>query len=163
MKNRLVVLLVGLFATTFGMVAAIAPAEAATKLSQSAAASQFSGAGVTWSSSGGCTTRSNSTCTSFEQINQSTVSGGITLKQASGCSVNITGGTEVGHASGTYSHYNGYKIDITHRTCVDGYIHNTFTRIADRGDGAAQWRAGSGNIYADEGSHWGITYFTCGC
>jgi hypothetical protein len=50
------------------------------------------------------------------------VSGIITLKNASGCSINITGGTETGHASGTYSHWNG-----------------------------------------DEGSHWDITYYTCGC
>jgi len=133
------------------------------KLTQSQAASQLSAAGVTWSSSGGCTTRSNSTCTSFEQINDSTVQGVKTLKSASGCSINITGGTEVGHASGTYSHYNGYKVDITHRTCVDGYIHSAFTRIANRGDGAPQWKAGSGNIYADEGSHWDITYYSCGC
>ena len=117
MKNRIVVLLVSLFVTAIGVVAVSAPASAVTKLSQSSAASQFSGAG----------------------------------------------GTEVGHASGTYSHYNGYKIDITHGTCVDGYIHNSFTRIANRGDGAAQWKAGSGNIYADEGSHWDITYYTCGC
>ncbi|MEP7020234.1 MAG: hypothetical protein ABI808_06255 [Pseudonocardiales bacterium] len=163
MKNRIIVLLVGFFASALGLFALSAPASAVTKLSQSAAASQLSSAGITWSSSGGCTTRSNSTCTSFEQINQSTVSGAITLKRASGCSINITGGTEVGHASGTYSHYNGYKIDITHRSCIDNYIHSAFTYIGLRGDGARQWRAGSGNIYADEGSHWDITYYTCGC
>jgi hypothetical protein len=163
MKNRIVVLLVGLVATAIGLFAVSAPASAATKLSQSAAASQLSAAGITWSSSGGCTTRSNSTCTSFDQINQSTVSGAITLKHASGCAINITGGTEVGHASGTYSHYNGYKIDITHHTCIDNYIHNAFTRIANRGDGYPQWQAGSGNLYCDEGSHWDITYYTCGC
>ncbi|HEY0470735.1 MAG TPA: hypothetical protein VGD34_03700, partial [Kribbella sp.] len=104
----------------------------------------------------------NSTCTSFTNINDSTVYGVRTLKQASGCAVNITGGTEVGHASGTYSHRNGYKVDISKYTCVGNYIHNNFTRIADRGDGAAQWRAASGNIYADEGSHWDITYYNCG-
>lgn len=163
MKNRIVVLSVSVLITALGLFAVSAPASAATKLSQASAASQLSGAGITWSSSGGCTYRYNSTCTSFEQINQSTVSGAITLHRASGCSVNITGGTEVGHASGTYSHFNGYKIDITHRTCIDGYIHSAFTRIGNRGDGAAQWRAGSGNIYADEGSHWDITYYSCGC
>ena len=163
MKNRLVVLLAGLFVTAFGVVSVSAPASAATKLSQSAAASQLSGAGISWSSSGGCTTRSDSTCTSFDQINQSTVSGAVTLRNASGCGINITGGTEVGHAGGTYSHYNGYKIDTGHSSCIDGYIHNTFTRIANRGDGAAQWQAGSGNVYADEGNHWDITYYSCGC
>lgn len=48
----------------------------------------------------------------------------ITLKRSSGCSVNATGGTEVGHASGTYSHWNGYKIDISKYTCVGNYIRN---------------------------------------
>jgi hypothetical protein len=134
-----------------------------TKLSQSAAASQLSAAGVTHSSSGNCTTRSNPTCTSYEQINQSTVSGVITLKHASGCAINITGGTEVGHASGTYSHYNGYKVDITHNSCIDSYIKNSFSYIGLRGDGYPQWQAGSGNLYCDEGNHWDITYYTCGC
>lgn len=143
-----------------GAAVAVAPdALAVTKLSQSAAASQLSGAGITHSSSGGCTTRSNSTCTSYDQINSSTVNGAITLRNASGCTVNITGGTEVGHASGTYSHYNGYKIDITKYTCIGNYITGSFERIGNRGDGYPQWRAASGNIYCDEGSHWDITYY----
>lgn len=130
-----------------------------SKLTQSQAASQLSGAGVTWSSSGGCTDRSNSTCTSLGQINSGTVNAIITLKQASSCAINITGGTEVGHVSGTYSHYNGYKVDISHNSCIDGYIHNSFTRIADRGDGYPQWQAASGNLYCDEGNHWDITIY----
>ncbi len=159
MKNRIVVFLLGLFAAVTTLVAVSSPAMAVTKLTQAQAASQLSNAGVTWSSSGNCTNRYNSTCTSFEQINQSTVSGVITLKNASGCSINITGGTEVGHASGTYSHYNGYKVDVTHRTCIDSYIHNAFTRIGNRGDGYPQWRSAAGNVYCDEGSHWDITYY----
>ncbi|MEO6502705.1 MAG: hypothetical protein ABIQ09_12415 [Jatrophihabitantaceae bacterium] len=163
MRNRFLVLLAGLVVSLSGLVVTSSPALAVTKLTQSQAASQLSAAGVTWSSSGGCTNRNISTCTSFEQINQSTVSGVITLKNASGCSINITGGTETGHASGTYSHWNGYKVDITHRTCVDSYIKNSFSRIGNRGDGYPQWQAASGNIYCDEGSHWDITYYTCGC
>lgn len=138
------------------------PAAAVTKLSQSAAASQLSAAGVTWSSSGGCTTRSNSTCTSFDQINQTTVSDVITLKRASGCAINLTGGTEVGHASGTYSHYNGYKVDVAKAGCVDSYVKNTFSYIGLRSDGYPQWKAASGNLYCDEGNHWDITYFSTG-
>jgi hypothetical protein len=134
-------------------------ASAVTKLSQSAAASQLGAAGITHSSSGGCTTRSNSTCTSYEQINTSTVNQAITLRNSSGCAINITGGTEVGHASGTYSHYNGYKIDISHSTCNNNYIKNNFTYIGLRGDGYPQWKSAAGNLYCDEGSHWDITYF----
>ncbi|WP_394940134.1 hypothetical protein [Psychromicrobium sp. YIM B11713] len=139
--------------------ATAAPAAAVTKLSQSAAASQLSAAGITHSSSGNCTTRSNSTCTSYDQINQSTVTGLITLKNASKCAINVTGGTEVGHASGTYSHYNGYKADIAKSTCINNYIKNSFTQIANRGDGYPQWKSSAGNIYCDEGNHWDITYY----
>jgi hypothetical protein len=134
-------------------------ASAVTKLSQSSAASQLSAAGITHSSSGGCTTRSNSTCTSYEQINVSTVNQAITLRNASGCAINITGGTEVGHASGTYSHYNGYKIDISHNSCNDSYIKNSFSYIGLRGDGYPQWKSAAGNLYCDEGNHWDITYY----
>ncbi len=152
-----------------GMTSTLAPGLATpslvtvTKLTQAQAASRLSAAGVTWSSSGNCTNRQISSCTSFEQINEATVQGVITLRNASGCAIHITGGTEVGHASGTYSHYNGYKVDISHNSCIDGYIHTAFTRISNRGDGYPQWRAGSGNIYCDEGSHWDITYYSCGC
>ena len=136
-------------------------ASAVTKLSQSAAASQLGAAGITHSSSGGCTTRSNSTCTSYEQINTSTVNQAITLRNLGVLSaINITGGTEVGHASGTYSHYNGYKIDISHSTCNNNYIKNSFTYIGLRSDGYPQWKPrGSSNLYCDEGNHWDITYF----
>lgn len=139
-----------------------AEASAVTKMTHSQAASIFSAAGITWSSSGNCSDWNNSTCTSFTNINDTTVYGVRTLKQASGCAINITGGTETGHASGTYSHRNGYKVDISVYTCVSNYIRNTFTRIADRGDGAQQWRSGAGNIYANEGNHWDITYYNCG-
>lgn len=68
-----------------------------------------------------CSTRSISTCTSFDGLRRATVDGAVTLKRASGCALNITGGTEVGHASGTYSHYNGYKLDFTHYACLTFY------------------------------------------
>ncbi|KOG20831.1 hypothetical protein ADK34_23190, partial [Streptomyces viridochromogenes] len=104
----------------------------------------------------------NSTCTSFEQLNLATAQGAQTLKSASGCALNITGGTETGHASGTYSHWNGYKLDFAKYTCVGNYIKNTFTYIGLRGDGAPQWKSGAGNVYADEGNHWDVTFYNCG-
>ncbi|HEY0471520.1 MAG TPA: hypothetical protein VGD34_07630, partial [Kribbella sp.] len=84
-------------------VVAIEQASAVTKMTHAEATAIFRAAGITWSSSGNCSDWNNSTCTSFTNINDSTVYGVRTLKQASGCAVNITGGTEVGHASGTYS------------------------------------------------------------
>ncbi|NEA36986.1 hypothetical protein [Streptomyces sp. SID13031] len=161
--RRVTVPLVALIVGVLPGLLVIEQASAVTKMTHSQAASIFSAAGITWSSSGGCSDWNNSTCTSFTNINDSTVYGARTLKQASGCAVNITGGTETGHASGTYSHRNGYKVDISKGTCVGNYIKNTFTRIANRGDGYPQWKAASGNIYCDEGNHWDITYYTCGC
>lgn len=144
---------------TFGLGS---PAYAHTKISHSYATSQLSAAGISWSSSGNCSNRYVSSCTSFEQVNQESISGIITLKRASGCSINVTGGTEVGHASGTYSHWNGYKLDISKYTCVGNYIRNSFTYIGNAGYGP-QWRSGAGNIYTDEGGHWDILYYNCGC
>ena len=89
----------------------------------------FRGSGITWSSSGNCSDRNNSTCTSFDQLNLATAQGAQTLKGASGCALNITGGTETGHASGTYSHWNGYKLDFGKNTCITSYVKNSFTYI----------------------------------
>jgi hypothetical protein len=134
------------------------------RLTQSQAAAKLRAAGVSWSSSGGCTDRGRPNCTSFEQINTATVDGVITLKRASGCAITITGGTETGHASGTYSHWNGYKVDINPTTCVTDYIKRTFTSIGPRpGDGAPQYRSAAGNIYARESNHWDVLFHNCGC
>jgi hypothetical protein len=135
---------------------------AVTKISHATATSMFRQVGITWSSSGNCSDRNNPTCTSFEQLNLATAQGAQTLKRASGCALNITGGTETGHASGTYSHWNGYKLDYGKNTCVTNYIKNSFTYIGLRGDGAPQYQSGSGNIYADEGNHWDVLYYNCG-
>jgi hypothetical protein len=135
---------------------------AVTKLSHADAANRLSNAGISWSSSGNCSNRNNPTCTSFEQINLDTIRGVITLKGASGCAINVTGGTETGHAGGTYSHWNGYKIDISPYACVSNYITGTFPFIGYRGDGAALYQSGAGNVYARESNHWDITYYNCG-
>ena len=137
-------------------------AYAASKLTQAQAESMFRSAGITWSSSGNCTNRNNSTCTSFEQLNLATAQGAVTLKHASGCALNITGGTETGHASGTYSHWNGYKLDFSKYTCVGNYIKAYFSYSGLRGDGYPMWTSGSGNVYTDEGSHWDVLYYNCG-
>ncbi|MET8411793.1 hypothetical protein ABZV34_27480 [Streptomyces sp. NPDC005195] len=135
---------------------------AVTKISHATATSMLRSSGITWSSSGGCSDRNNPTCTSFEQLNLATAQGAQTLKGASGCTLNITGGTKTGHASGTYSHWNGYKLDYGKNSCVTAYINSNFTYIRLRGDGAPQYKSASGNIYADEGNHWDVLYYNCG-
>ena len=67
------------------------------------------------------------------------------------------------HASGTYSHWNGYKLDISRSTCNDNYIRGHYSYIGLRGDGYPMYQAASGNVYTNEGSHWDIVFYTCGC
>jgi len=129
-----------------------------TKLTHAQATSMLRSSGITWSSSGNCSDRNNPTCTSFEQVNLATIQGAQTLRSASGCALNITGGTEVGHASGTFSHFNGDKLDFALGSgCLGNYIRSRFTSI-----GGNQWKSGSGNIYFLESNHWDVTYFNCG-
>jgi len=139
-----------------------APANAATFLTHAQATSQLSAAGISWTSSGGCSNRNVSTCTSFDQVRQSTIDGIRTLRSASGCAITITGGTETGHSGGTYSHWNGYKLDIRQSACVDNYITNNFTYVGYISGWGDQYRSGSGNLYTDEGNHWDILYYNCG-
>jgi hypothetical protein len=128
-----------------------------TKLTHAQATARLRSSGITWSSSGNCSNRNNPTCTSFEQVNLATIQGAQTLRSASGCALNVTGGTETGHASGTYSHWNGYKLDYSLYACVGNYITSHFTYI-----GGNKWRSGSGNIYFRESNHWDVTYYNCG-
>ncbi|CAF0733374.1 unnamed protein product [Adineta steineri] len=126
------------------------------------ALAQIKAAGIGISSSGGCSDRNKPTCTSLDQVRCNTINCLKVLRTSSGCALTVTGGTETGHAGGTYSHSTGYKIDVSLNTCINSYVTNTFTYIGKRGDGADQYRAASGNVYAKEGNHWDIT-FTATC
>ncbi|XP_037033138.1 uncharacterized protein LOC119072086 [Bradysia coprophila] len=116
--------------------------------------------GITIASSGNCSDRNIASCTSLEQIRRKTIdSGVIVLKEASQCDIIITGGTEVGHSSSTYSHFNGYKLDYRLNTCLNDYIMKRYTYLGLRGDGAKKYMSAAGNIYALEGNHWDVTYY----
>ena len=128
-----------------------------TKLTHAQATTRLRNSNITWSSSGGCSDRNNPTCTSFSQVNLATIQGAQTLKSASNCGLNVTGGTETGHASGTYSHWNGYKLDFSLSSCLTNYIKGNFSSI-----GGNKWKAGSGNIYYLESNHWDVTFYNCG-
>lgn len=149
-----------------GILLSVAPAGPAlavdAHLTHAQATAQFRAAGITWTSSGNCTYRTRPSCTSFEKIRAETVRGVRTLRSASRCPVNVTGGTETGHVAGTHSHWNGYKVDLSRNACLDLYITTRFTLL-----GVVSWgrryRAASGNLYTDEGSHWDVVYLTCGC
>lgn len=130
---------------------------AKAKMSHSAAKAKLDGAGIGVRSSGGCSDRNNPSCTSLDQVNSASIDGAITLKNASKCDLTVTGGTETGHASGEFSHWNGYKLDFAMTGCLSSYVKNTFTSI-----GGNKWKSGSGNIYFDESNHWDVTFHNCG-
>jgi hypothetical protein len=132
-------------------------AHALAKMSHAAAAKKLGDAGISISSSGGCSDRNNTSCTSLDQVNSATVNGAVTLKGASKCGLTVTGGTEKGHASGTFSHWNGFKLDFHKTNCLTNYVKGTFTSI-----GGSKWQSGSGNVYFDEGNHWDVTFHNCG-
>jgi len=127
-------------------------------LGHSAALGRVRAVGIGVSSSCGCSDRGRGCCTSLEQVRCRTIDGVETLKRSSGCGLTITGGTETGHAGGTNSHWNGYKLDWSLNSCIDNYIRNSFQYIGRRGDGAEQWKSSTGNIYAKEGNHWDATF-----
>ncbi|MGO1055388.1 hypothetical protein [Crossiella sp. CA198] len=130
------------------------------KISHATATARLSAAGITWGSSGNCSDRLNPNCTSFDQIFSGTIDQVITLKRASGCAVHLTGGTETGHGGGTYTHWNGYKVDFRRADCIEGYIRRSFTQRQPT-FGVEQWVSNAGNIYTREANppHWDVLYF----
>jgi hypothetical protein len=120
------------------------------KLTDAEARAQLSSAGIS--------VNSPKPKTSLDGVRQETISGIIKFKKDfPSCNVIITGGTEPGHAAGTKSHANGYKLDIGLNGCVDKAIQG-FRFIGNRSDNAPQYTSASGFIYANEGNHWDITF-----
>lgn len=136
----------------------IRPNPGKARLAHSEAEQILHAAGIKLLSSGACGDRTRSECTSLEGIRRPAIEGILMFKQRSGCPVVITGGTEVGHADGRYSHARGYKLDITPDECVTGYIKRTGRYAGTRGDGAAIYEASNGVVYNRESDHWDITF-----
>ncbi len=96
--------------------------------------------------------------TSLEGIRIPAIVTILTLKAASGAEIVVTGGTESGgdHAPDTYSHANGYKIDLQLNPTLTNYIETNYTPDGTVGDYPA-YRDASGNLYVLEGDHWDVT------
>jgi len=75
------------------------PVPATGQSSNDAAVTKLNAAGISVTSSGNCSDQNNKNCTSLTDIPSSTIDNLIKLKADCGCSFNVTGGTEVGHAS----------------------------------------------------------------
>lgn len=130
----------------------------AARLGHGQAMDLLQNAGIGWRSSGGCTDWRKPRCTSLHGIRPATLLGTIRLKERSGCPVTITGGTEVGHATGPMSHRSGHKIDISPNECLDAYIRRNFRYQGVRSDGAKLYRSGDA-LYARESNHWDIVFY----
>jgi len=98
--------------------------------------------------------------TSLAGIRKATIDALITLKSASGAEIVITGGTEStgGHTSGTYSHGNGYKVDLRLNSTLNNYIETRFAKAGMVG-GYPAYKSATGNLYVKEGNHWDVTIY----
>ncbi|MEV0269152.1 hypothetical protein AB0H43_10275 [Hamadaea sp. NPDC050747] len=139
-----------------------AHADDRVKLTDTEARARLKSAGITWWSSGNCTNRQRADCTSFDQIRRTTIAGVVTLRKSSTCPIMVTGGTETGHGAGTYTHWNGWKVDIALNDCVNAYVRRWFSDVGTISGWGHQYRAPSGNLYTNEGNHWDILYYGCG-
>jgi WXG100 family type VII secretion target len=115
--------------------------------------------GITIHSSGNCRDRNNRRCTSVEGMRQETQDGLVAFRNAVGVDLVMTGGTEVGHSAGEFSHANGYKADVSLNPTVNRYIEDNFEHTGQRSsDGAELYRDPNGNVFARESNHWDITF-----
>lgn len=98
--------------------------------------------------------------TSLDGIRLNTVQGILSLWENCGqCDLVITGGTESGHESGTYSHDNGYKIDLRPNSALDNAINNRIAASCQIPPPANSNCAGTdGNIYRYETDHWDVCF-----
>ncbi|WP_020543004.1 hypothetical protein [Nonomuraea coxensis] len=136
----------------------VLPRQAAIRMSHATADGWLRSAGLRMRSTGNCTDKHRHHCTSLDRVRTGTVARIIQLKQESRCPIQVTGGTEDGHAPGQFSHGNGYKLDISHNSCIDRYITTKHKKSGVRGDGARLYRSSSGTTFADESDHWDILF-----
>lgn len=103
-------------------------------------------------------------CTNVGGMLASTVNQVIAIKRACGnsCSVQVTGGTEPGHASGSFSHGTGYKVDLHPTDELDTFIESVMLRGGVRGGGEPGpifLDSCKQNQYVRADDHWDITVY----
>ncbi|MDR1324918.1 MAG: hypothetical protein LBK00_02655 [Treponema sp.] len=106
----------------------------------------------------GITVNASAPQTSLEGIREATLLEIVWLSsRVNARNIVITGGTEStgGHNSGTYSHGNGYKVDLRFNSTLDSYIENNFTRDGSV-DGYPAYRSPNGGLYVKERDHWDV-------
>ncbi|MDP3948667.1 MAG: hypothetical protein Q8Q17_01820 [bacterium] len=92
-----------------------------------------------------------------EGLQQSIVNAVLELKSnCPSCEIVVTEGTGGRHQPGTYSHANGYKVDIRPNDTLDRYLEKSENFVGVRSDGAPMYRGPGGAIYAKEHNHWDV-------
>jgi len=120
---------------------------------------QLSAAGISINHANACAAGETSGCTTIEGLKSETISGIIKLRESCPtCQLTITGGSEDGHAAATYSHANGYKIDLSLNSRLTTFIESNYSSTGVRSDGSPTYTDSSNNIYAKEGDHWDVCY-----
>src|SRR3989338_3008258 len=92
-----------------------------------------------------------------EGLQQSIVNAVLDLKSnCPSCEIMVTEGTGGGHQTGTYSHANGYKVDLRLNDTLNRYLEKSENFVGVRSDGAPMYRGPGGAIYAKEHNHWDV-------
>jgi len=86
--------------------------------------------GISVSSSGNCSNQNNASCTSLEGIPAPVVNRINALRNASGCNLVITGGTETGHE--THGTGRG-SVDFREDSCLGNFLRDNVTQYATYG------------------------------
>ncbi|MFA5830291.1 MAG: pilin [Candidatus Paceibacterota bacterium] len=96
---------------------------------------------------------------SVEGMRDTTVSAVVNLKTGCpSCDIKIASGTDGSHAVGTYSHANGYKVDLQQNAGTNAYIQSIATdtgRIRST-DGARLYQGSDGVEYWKENTIWDL-------
>ncbi len=83
----------------------------------------------------------------------------VCRKEVSNCNVIVTSATGGNHASGEYSHANGYKVDLKSQGeggALTSYITSHYTELSPRSNGDKAFISPSGAIYVLESDHWDV-------
>ena len=165
-----------LLSTIIVLTVAAAPIAAEKLTSHGDGVRILSNHGIGVSATGNCSDRNIGNCTSLEGIHDFLLFEVISLKGVSGCSITVTGGTECGHYGGycnkakdpnSYSHWNGYKIDVRREKtqCIQDFLIQYGTAMTSTPKcGWRKWSLG-GAIYTlelpsdacpDVDPHWDI-------
>ncbi len=132
------------------------PAGDGERITHETAVGRLDFVGISVYSSGRCSDKTRRECTSLDGIRQLTIDRILELQAVVGTTLVVTGGTEVGHAAGTYSHANGYKIDLRIDPVLNEYITTNYTPVSGTTN---KWKDDRGNIYYRHGppDHWDVT------